>query len=98
MYIGCNQEYIILCTLDYVMFYYLPLNKDIDYIHITSTIIKYVSSLVLNSRDWYEIVWLPQILCFKNHPCNRLYLKKLPEMHIEAIGYYTASLQPLVRL
>ena len=31
-----------------------------------------LSMIVLNSRDWSEIVWLPKILHFKNQPCNRL--------------------------
>ena len=35
-----------------------------------------LSTIVLNSRDWSEIVWLPEISRFKNQPCNRLYLKK----------------------
>ena len=35
-----------------------------------------LSTVVFNSRDWSEIVWLPEILRFKNQPCNRLYLKK----------------------
>ena len=36
-----------------------------------------LSTVVLNSRDWYEIVWLPEISRFKNQPCNnRLYPKK----------------------
>ena len=26
-----------------------------------------LSTVVLNSRDWSEIVWLPEISCFKNH-------------------------------
>ena len=37
--------------------------------------------IVLNSRDWSEIVWLPEILRFKNQPCNRLYSKKPDGMH-----------------
>ena len=40
-----------------------------------------LSTVVLNSRDWSEIVWLPKILCFKNQPCNRLYPKKPTGMH-----------------
>ena len=35
-----------------------------------------LSTIVLNSRDWYEIIWLPEISCFKNQPCNRFYPKK----------------------
>ena len=45
-----------------------------------------LSTVVLNSRDWAEIVWLPEILHFKNQPCNRLYLKKPAGMHW--LGYY----------
>ena len=37
--------------------------------------------VVRNSRDWSEIVWLPEILHFKNQPCNRLYPKKPTGMH-----------------
>ena len=40
-----------------------------------------LSAVVLNSRDWSEIVWLPEISCFKNQPCDRLYLKKSAGMH-----------------
>ena len=35
-----------------------------------------LSTIVLNSRDWYEIIWLPEISRFKNQPCNRFYPKK----------------------
>ena len=38
--------------------------------------------IVLNSRDWSEIVWL---LCFKNQPCNKLY----PKNPLECIGEAT---------
>ena len=31
-----------------------------------------LSTTVLNSRDWLEIIWLPKILHFKNQTCNRL--------------------------
>ena len=37
--------------------------------------------IVLNSRDWSEIVWLPEISRFKNQPYNRLYPKKPTVMH-----------------
>ena len=47
-----------------------------------------LSTIVLNSRDWSEIVWLPEISCFKNQPCNRLYLKKATGMHW--LGYNDA--------
>ena len=48
-----------------------------------------LSTIVLNSRDWSEIVWLPEILCFnKNQPCNRLYPKKPAGMHW--LGYNDA--------
>ena len=43
------------------------------------TVLKFslsLSAIVLNSRGWSEIVWLPKILHFKNQPCNRLYPKK----------------------
>ena len=41
-----------------------------------------LSMIVLNSRYWSEIVWLPEILRFKNQPCNRLY----PKNPLECIG------------
>ena len=44
--------------------------------------------LVLNSRDWSEIVWLPKISRFKNQPCNKLYPKKPTGMHW--LGYNDA--------
>ena len=54
-------------------------------------IIKYdsiISTKVLSSRDWSEIVWLSEILRFKNQPCNRLYPKKTAGMHW--LGYNDA--------
>ena len=45
-----------------------------------------LSTIVLNSRDWSEIVWLSEILQFKNHPCYRL--KKPAGMHW--LGYNDA--------
>ena len=44
--------------------------------------------VVLNSRDWSEILWFPEILRFKNQPCNRLYPKKPTGMHW--LGYNDA--------
>ena len=44
--------------------------------------------IVLNSRDWSEIVWLPQNFALKNQPCNRLYPKKPAGMHW--LGYNDA--------
>ena len=50
-----------------------------------SAVSKYValslSIVVLNSRDWSEIIWLPKNLRFKNQPSNRLYPKKPTGMH-----------------
>ena len=43
---------------------------------ILSLIPESLSTIVLNSRDWYEIIWLPEISRFKNQPCNRFYPKK----------------------
>ena len=43
-----------------------------SYVHIRTSL----STIVLNSRDWYEIIWLPEISHFKNQPCNRFYPKK----------------------
>ena len=47
-----------------------------------------LSTIVLNSRDWSEIVWLPKILHFNNQPCNRLYPKKPAGIHW--LGYNDA--------
>ena len=47
-----------------------------------------LSTVVLNSRDWSEIIWLPEISRFKNQPCNRLYSNKPAGMHW--LGYYGA--------
>ena len=39
--------------------------------------------VVLNSsRDWSEIIWLPEILFFKNQSCNRLCPKKPTGIHL----------------
>ena len=40
-----------------------------------------LSMVVLNSKDWSETVQLPEILHFKNQPCNRIYPKKPTGMH-----------------
>ena len=40
-----------------------------------------LSTIVRNSGDWSEIIWLPKFLHFKNQPCNRLYPKKPAGMH-----------------
>ena len=47
-----------------------------------------LSTVVLDSRDYSEIIWLPEILCFKNQPCNRLYPKNPTGMHW--LGYNDA--------
>ena len=47
-----------------------------------------LSTIVLDSRNWSEIVRLPKISRFKNQPCNRLYSKKPTGMH--CLGYYDA--------
>ena len=44
--------------------------------------------VVLNSRDWSEIVWLLGILRFKNQSCNGLYPRKPAGMHW--LGYNDA--------
>ena len=44
--------------------------------------------VVFNSRDWLEIIWLPEILHFKIQLCNRLYPKKPTGMHW--LGYDNA--------
>ena len=40
-----------------------------------------LSTIVLNNRNWSEIVWLPKISRFINQPCNRLYPKKPTGIH-----------------
>ena len=40
-----------------------------------------LSTIVLNSRDWYEIIWLQEISRFKNQPYNRFYPTKPAGMH-----------------
>ena len=47
-----------------------------------------LNTVVLNSRDWSGIIWLPKIFRFKNQPCNRFYLKKLTGM--DWLGYNDA--------
>ena len=47
-----------------------------------------LSTIVLNSRDWSEIVWLPKISRFNNQPCNRLHPKKPAGIHW--LGYNDA--------
>ena len=42
----------------------------------------------INSRDWSEIVWLPEISRFNNQPCNKLYPEKPAGMHW--LGYNDA--------
>ena len=44
-----------------------------------------LSTVVLNSRDWQEIIWLPEFSHFKKQPCNRLYPKKSLECISTAI-------------
>ena len=56
--------------------------------HLCTCYLLSLSTVVLNSRDWSENVWLPEILRFKNQPCNRLYLKKPAGMHW--LGYNDA--------
>ena len=55
---------------------------------IVGLLILSLSTVVLNRRDWSEIVWLPEIPRLKNQPCNRLYLKKPAEM--QWLGYNDA--------
>ena len=50
-----------------------------------------LSTIVLNSRDWSEIVWILEILRFKNQPYNRLYPKKPAGMHW--LGYNDATIR-----
>ena len=47
-----------------------------------------LSTLVLNSRDWSEIVWLPEISCFKINLAISFIRKKPAGMHW--LGYNDA--------
>ena len=47
-----------------------------------------LSTIVLNSRDWSEILWLSEILCFKINLAISFYLKKPAGMHW--LGYNDA--------
>ena len=40
-----------------------------------------LSTLVLNSRDWSEIAWLPEISCFKTNLAISFIRKKRAGMH-----------------
>ena len=40
-----------------------------------------LSTIVFNSRDRYEIPYIPEFSHFQKQPCNRLYPKKAPGMH-----------------
>ena len=66
-------ESIIVCELT---LYY---NIYIIYINYIYNI--YIYIIKYSSRDWSEIVWLPEISHFKNQPFNRLYSKKPAGMH-----------------
>ena len=63
-----------------------------------------LSMIVLNSRDWSEIVWLPEISRFKNQPYNIGFIRKNP---LECIGvsififvllFYTAHVFCIIRV
>ena len=47
-----------------------------------------LSTIVLNSRDWSEILWLPEILCFKINLTISFIRKKPAGMHW--LGYNDA--------
>ena len=47
-----------------------------------------LSTIVLNSRDWSEIVWLPEISCFKINLAISFIRKKPAGMHW--LGYNDA--------
>ena len=51
-----------------------------------------LSTVVLNSMDWSEILRLLEILRFKNQPYCRLYLKKPTGMHWLAYNDAVSSL------
>ena len=40
-----------------------------------------LSTIVLNSKDWSEIIWLLENFALLNQPCSRHYPKKLAGMH-----------------
>ena len=58
-----------------------------DLLMLLTVVVISLSTIVLN-RDWSEIVWLPEISCFNNQPCNRLYLEKPAGIHW--LGYNDA--------
>ena len=47
-----------------------------------------LSTIVLYSRDWSEIIWLPEILCFKINLAIGFIQKNPTEMHW--LGYNDA--------
>ena len=55
-------------------------HKKVFMLNFSSTLS--LSTIVLNSRDWWEIIWLPENFVLKNQPCNRLY----PKNRLECIG------------
>ena len=63
---------------------------EVEIVHSTSAsaIIPKISTLVLNSRDWSEIVWLPEISRFKINLAIGFIRKKPTGMHW--LGYNDA--------
>ena len=59
-----------------------------DLLMLLTVVVISLSTIVLNSRDWSEIVWLPEISRFNNQSCNRLYLEKPAGIHW--LGYNDA--------
>ena len=96
LYISINQTYAVeICTFDLWRHTLPPSMLSIfarmhTYVHVCIYIYIYIYiyTIVLNSRDWSEIAWLPEIFHFKNQPCDRLYLKKPAGMHW--LGYNNA--------
>ena len=57
-----------------------------------------LSTIVLNSRDWSEIVWLPKILRFKINLAISFIRKKLAGIHWlgynDAVSWLKTRIQP----
>ena len=67
--------------IDILIYIRLLQSKNIMIIMIIASTVS-LSTIVLNSRDWSEIVWLPEISCFKINLAIS-FIKKNP---LECIG------------
>ena len=87
-YIETQVLYVSISHMSSDVIYYLHIyynqNQQVDEMKLKrkTSLILSLSTIVLNSRDWYEIIWLPEISRFKNQPCNRFY----PKNQLECIG------------